>query len=195
MSLTFDEAKHIYRWDGDIVPGVSDILAGIGIVNPRIYNRGAAQRGKDVHLATQLLDEERLDRSALAPKYQGYVTAYERFKQNTGFEVITIEEPLYIDRWRYAGTLDRRGVLYPALKKEEKIILDIKSGVREGWHDIQLMAYSMAFEYPYKRYDLYLTSRGSYKLIEAADPLDRNIWLAALTLYNYRGLRNGKRKG
>ena len=50
--LTFDEEKHEYRLDGEVLPSVTGILREMGFVDDTYFTEDSAARGTAVHRAT-----------------------------------------------------------------------------------------------------------------------------------------------
>lgn len=141
--LTFEPEHHIYRWDGQVVPSVTQILQDAGIVDysfiPRDTREMALERGRLVHLATAMYDEGDLDSETLDPVLVPYVQAWEKFRDETGFKPIEIEKRGYNDKQRFAGTIDRIGRFRG---REGRYVLDIKCGDYPAWVRWQLAAYA-----------------------------------------------------
>ena len=124
--VVFRKADHTY-WLGDRqVPNVTSILdrfaqdyAGI----PEWILEPARDRGRAVHLVTAYDDQGVLVEDALHPYLVPYLQAWRRFRHDTKFESILIEEKVFSERYFYAGTLDRVGLL-----DGSKVVLDIKTG-------------------------------------------------------------------
>lgn len=111
--LTFDPEPHIYRFDGEVIPSVTQLLeplisyAGV----PGAILQHAAERGTAVHLATEYWDDGDLDEDSIDPEVLPYVQAWQRFRGESGFVVERSEMRLYSVRHRYAGTVDCIGIL------------------------------------------------------------------------------------
>lgn len=106
--LTFDEAKHEYRVNGHIVPGVTSILAPLvdleGI--PRDVLERKRDLGSRVHFACQLDDEDDLDEATVEPDVSPYLAAWRKFLRETGALVLHNEQKVYEPLLGFAGTLD-----------------------------------------------------------------------------------------
>lgn len=124
--FAFDEATHVYTLDGRRLPSVSQIIKPLTFDEyrwiPDDVLAAAADRGRRVHLATQLLDERDLDETSVEADVAGYLDAYMRFLAETGAEVIELERQLHHPVLLYAGTLDR---VYRIWGKRS--LVDIKS--------------------------------------------------------------------
>lgn len=180
--LEFNPDAHEYRWNGQRVPGVSEILrlSGIAPENP-YHNDNGKDRGQMVHSATHYLDENDLAWESLPPDIEPYVRAYEQFKADSGFKPELVEHRVYHPVYCYAGTLDRTGLI-----GEQRVLIDIKTGASAVWHGIQLAAYKACLEGNYHRYSLELRSNGKYKLRRHDDPNDLNVFLSAITILNWK---------
>jgi len=185
-NLTFDEESHTYRVDGEIVPSVTQILKGAALTPSFRGGSGVAMtRGSFAHLATELDDKGELDEATVDPANLGHLEAWRKFKVESGIEILAIEERVYNDMYRYAGTLDRR-VMYQGWES----VIDIKTGNSYPWHPIQTAAYAMALGRDVSRFSVYLSDSGSYKLEEHTDKNDQLVFMAAIRLADWRS-QNG----
>lgn len=147
--LTFDPGPHVYRWDGRVVPSVTEILEEAGVIDysfiPRDTREMALERGRLVHLATHYDDEGTLDESTIDPILMPYVEAWRTFRRETGFTPFEIEKRGYNDKQRFAGTIDRIGT-FPM--RPGRYVVDIKCGDYPAWVRWQLAAYASFDENP-----------------------------------------------
>jgi hypothetical protein len=191
--LEFDAATHTYRLDGELVPSVTTVLKSVGLVEyshiPQDVLQAAAHRGTAVHYALELLDRGELDYESLDPSIEFYVKAYGRFCAESGFIPAHIEYRVFHGLHRYAGTLDRTGVLDGALT-----VLDFKTGLVLPGHAVQLAAYANCLVMPrrFRRIALQLCGDGTYRVHEY--PLgtmsrDIDLFLAALACHNFKTLK------
>jgi len=190
--LEFDEEKHEYKWHGKQVPSVTTILKSAGIVDAAWYTEEARIRGTHVHQAAQFYDEGDLAPGSIRPEIQPYMDAYVKFKRDTGFYPILIEQKV-IHTKGYAGTLDRVGWLNDRL-----VQIDLKSGGIPKWAGLQTEAYKQALEemislghikleqYPEARFALQLTSEGKYKLQPLQGLSDGHYFWAALEIHKFK---------
>lgn len=199
QQLHFDEATHTYTVKGIHVPSVTEILAGVGVIDfdavPEWCRERGLERGSYVHLATQFFDEGDLDWNTVDPDLRGYVHAYIAFRQDTGFEPHLIEHQGYNPVLRYAGTLDRAGIM-----NQRNILLDIKTGTTPKWVCWQTAGYQnmgiQTLRYV-ERYALELREDGHYRLSEAMfNTQDFRDFVSFIGTY-YAKLRKGiiKQKG
>lgn len=189
--LAFDPIEHVYRLDGVVIPNVTRIL---GILDetwrvPAETLRAAAELGTAVHAACEYDDLGTLDESSVDADVWGYLEGWRRFRAETGFAPELIEARVFHPKLRYCGTLDRVGTL-----RGKHALLDIKSGAKWASHGPQTAAYQAAYEAEggahvarvQARYCLYLKSDGRYDLVPQKGKGDLSVFLAALTLTQYK---------
>ncbi len=195
--IQFDPKLHEYSKDGLKVPGVTKVLQAAGLIDfskvPRDILTRALKFGSAVHKATELHDKGRLDPASVDPAIEPYLNAWFKFLDDTAFiiEPDSIEQKVYSRKYRYAGTLDRIGIL-----NNKRTIIDIKTSVDFSYATaIQLAAYQEAEnEYlPIKqkvknREIVQLKGDGTYALAPEGffQKSDFSVFLAALTLWNWR---------
>jgi hypothetical protein len=195
MPLEFREEGHVYLLDGVVIPHVTGVLAPLesyfGV--PASALEYASERGKLVHLATQMLDEGDLDEDSIDPVIAPFLAAYRQFKADAAPEWEGIEERVLNEDHHYAGTLDRRGVLR-AIKGSPRVIVDLKCVAQlSPATGVQLSAYSAAVpdKKKYRRFALQLKPNATYRLKEYKEPSDWPIFLSLLSLRNWKA-RHGK---
>lgn len=166
MKVTFDERDHSYHDEsGRVVPGVTNILTATGVCPPYFGPESAGRRGRWVHRATELVDQNALDWEAAAekaPDWIGYVKAYQKFLGENSVEVLASEEVVCNEDWWYAGTLDRRLVV-----NGKRGVWDFKtSRAAASWHLVQATAYRRTFPATdrYVVRVLYFGSDGHYRI-------------------------------
>jgi hypothetical protein len=104
----FDKADHSYWLGKTRLIGVSDAIQAAGLkdfsrIAPDVLEH-ARQRGTAVHAACHFLDEGDLNWATVSPEIEPYVRAWERFKKETGVELLEIEKPDYtMRRWDSPG--------------------------------------------------------------------------------------------
>ena len=200
----FDETRHRYTLNGLPLPSVTRVLAPLdeyADLSQGVLAK-ARKRGTAVHLATEIHDGDQL---LVTSDYFGtleqvrtvtvtadlrpYVMAWQRFLADSSFEVLHIEYRTYSSRYRYAGTIDRLGLL-----NGKRAVLDIKTtAVLDPKTAIQLAAYQhavnehlpLADAYSH-RYGCQLKPDGSYRLEEYRDAGDWDVFRALLTIHNWR---------
>ncbi len=180
--IVFDSLNHSYT-EGEVsLPSVTTILKAEGFYDPRVFNEGAADRGTLIHLITQQIDEVKkgVKDFGLNPLY-AYALAWDKFKTDTGAEILDCEIIVGGKEQGCAGTVDR-----VALIRGQEYVLDIKSGVPMPWHSIQLAGYKYLLGKPLRRMCVYLKDTGKYRADECKDRYDETVWKAALISYRWK---------
>ncbi len=193
--IKLNEETHEYTRSGLKVPGVTRVLQAAGIIDfskiPPHMLAKAQKFGSAAHKATELHDLGTLDAATLDTALVPYLTAWKRFKADTGFVCENIEEKFYSKRYGYAGKLDRVG------RMKKKTVVDIATSVDFSIAKaLQTAAYQEAYnEYvPAKekikeREIVLLKGNGIYELAprDFFQDSDFSVFLAALKLYNWKG--------
>jgi hypothetical protein len=194
--------NHIYRMDGDIVPGVSEILKAGGFGNPAETEGGfaisedvienARDRGVIIHEAAKLLVFNDLDWDSVDDECLPYLQGFEEWKESTGFYPIEAEKLFYEPEFQYCGTRDLVGYI-----GEDLVIPDIKTGSAglKPEHKYQLAAYAYPLsergtKWP-RRIMLHLKKDGKCKPYEFPTKKaawDMEVFLACRTLWLAREL-------
>lgn len=188
VAITFDEARHEYRADGIIVPSVSAIIAQIndlGRVPPHIL-RAAAKRGTDVHAACEYWDDGDLDETSLTDEIHGYLVGWMEWRNRTKSTVRRSESTVYHPVLRYCGTLDRLMNI-----DGRTALIDIKTTAQQHEsHGVQLAGYKMALKANGIEVDrsacVYLSRDGEATEVDYSSQHYEGVFLACLTLYNWR---------
>lgn len=184
--LTFDEAAHVYRAGGVVVPSVTQVLAPLvdfaGI--PEHVLEAKRTLGQHVHQACELDDEGDLDEDFLEVNVAAYLSAWRAFKRDTRAEVVLNEQRVFDPLLLFAGTLDRVVLLNGA-----KWLIDLKTciscPIAVG---PQTAAYLRALADPTvtHRGALRLRPDGTYRLDALTDPNDWACFMACLTLKRFK---------
>lgn len=193
--LTFDEIKHEYKLNGFTIPNVTTILQRAGLVDFTFVSEELlaykSDLGKKVHKTTELFDKGTLNKEKLHPTLKGYLNAWIKFCWEMKFipHEDFIEWKTFHPLYKYAGTVDRIGTMLDKYLSQ----LDIKSGVPMPHYAIQSAGYTELYNYGKskkdqikKRFTVYLSEDGSYKLSEYKDTNDIRIFFAALTITNFK---------
>lgn len=199
--LQFDEDSHTYTLNGLVIPNVTSIMEPL-VDYSRIPERIMAlarQRGNYVHRACELYCWGMLDETTVEPEYQPYLDAFKLFLFETGFIPELIEQRVYHEKLRYAGTMDLGGTLPPAGRRKRPIraLIDIKSTFKlMASVGPQTAAYLEAHNSSAKpadkfeaRYGLHLQGNGKYRLLPMKEPSDMNVFLSCLNIYNFMKTR------
>ncbi len=183
VDFEFEEATHEYKSDGRIIPSVTQILQGCGIVNysgiPTDVLERKAAIGKAVHLACEYYDAGILE--GVPNLYAPYVEAYKRASTDLSWRWDCIEHRKIgrVDGMQFGMQLDRLGMIYGSTSLVE---LKTTAAIEPSW-GIQLAAYHLGMEIAsMRRYALWLKEDGNYRLIEYKDKRDFQIFRQALSL-------------
>jgi len=178
----------VYTVGAQRVPSVTQILAPLVDYSqvPRAVLERARQLGQAVHRMTELYDLDDLDMDDLADELRPYLTAWIKFRAETGFVPETIEKRLYHPALHFAGTPDRSGLI-----NGRRAVLDIKKMMYLGpVIGLQLAAYKELFEkngtHVEDRYALGLRADGTYRLQPYTDKSDWPVFLSLLTTRNWK---------
>lgn len=205
--LEFDHDRHLYQSDGRPVPSVTQVLHAAGLIDSTWYTDESRDRGTAVHMACHYIDEEgphgelgNLDPEWMERSpYAGYVRAYLAFKQDAGFHQELVEKRL-VHQLGYCGTVDRTGFFGQQIALGANVVLDIKTGIHEEWHRVQLAAYAACMPRPMgmRRFNLYLSNdskkRVPYRVVERGPGQfvdDFNVFQAALIIAKFKGWKDG----
>lgn len=188
--LTFNEENHEYLLNGSKLPSVTTVLQDTGIVDlsgiPYLRLEAAREFGLAVHSACKLYDLDDLDEKTLDHNLRPYLDAWIMFKLETGIRLTKIEQPIHSNKYRFAGTPDRVG------DYRGMTIVEIKStAVLAPATAIQTAGYMLAENetaYPQikKRIAVLLQPDGRYKIESYKLGTDTNVFLSALSVYNWR---------
>lgn len=194
-TLMFFDEGHKYTLDGEELPSVSELCR---FLSREIYNDisqwrldSAAQRGTSVHKTTEVLDK--YGTADVQEDILPYIQAYLKFRKEHEVEWKRIEYALHHPTERYAGTIDRYGVL-----DGEETVLDIKTTytIHKPLCAASLNLYRMALEANgckvSKLYILHLKKDATYKLMEFE--VDDVLPKALLTLHNTLKKKARKKK-
>ena len=107
--LTFDEEKHLFTANGEVIPSVTTVLKRMGMTPDwsKISDiEWYAQRGTYIHKATELWENGTLDEDSLDPAISGYVDAYKACRRDFPVKVIGQEVRLWHPVLKFAGIID-----------------------------------------------------------------------------------------
>ena len=184
MKIDFDAEKHEYSVGGVKIPSVSEILAPLSAerydgLNPWML-KAAAERGKAVHEATELMDygfEPETD-----PEIEPYLLAYQTFLCEHEVEWEMIEKIVYYKRLPqdenplYCGTVDRFGTVdgrpavvdlktYSSLSTNSMLNASCQTALyNDAIQDMQPGGWG--WDCTIGRYILHLKKDGSYRLVD-----------------------------
>ena len=184
----FDSIAHRYYLDDVEVVGVTRALslAGLDSQARRFYTQAGRERGRAVH---QLSAE-----SDPIPEieYLGYLEAARVCELQIYGDAppnLCVEEPLYDETDRYAGTPDRFGIDLAG----DHVLLDFKTGAVDRSVALQLAAYARLAARRYalretaiQRVAACLRADGTFRLTEFRDRRDFAVWGGAVLVAQWK---------
>jgi hypothetical protein len=192
--LVFDESKHQYTYKGIAVPSVTQVLKSAGIVDfsmvPAAKLEASCLFGTAVHKATELWEQDKLDEDALDSNLKPYLSGWQFFCQEYGFIAEYIEEMMFSKIYKVAGKPDRIG----SWRIDDSVIIpDIKTSAGVySVNGVQLAGYELIYRDNFKtkkkvkRITVLLNAEGKYKVTEHKDKTDKDIFICALSLFNWK---------
>lgn len=182
--LDFNAERHEYRWNGAIVPSVTQVIrAALGDPFGRIPADVLERKrkiGQAAHRACELDSRGDLDEATVHPAVLPYLQAWQAFVRESGFVVVFAELPFRHDTYGYAGTPDFVGDL-----NGNRVVCDVKTGLSGPQAALQTAAYS-ALVCAQRRFALRALPDGRYKLVEFSSPGDWPDFLACLRCVRLR---------
>lgn len=188
--LTFQEKGHRYSYNGARVPNVTSIVDSLLPFRgaPASLMEEARFRGTRVHEITAAIDSGEDPRLSRKDKtFLPYLEAWLLFRSDCRFTPLAIEERVFHRKHRFAGTLDRIGYINGGLS-----VVDLKTGALYPEYALQTAAYKEAAndgrqgEKIQGRWAVQLTDKGTYVLTPYTDKADFSVFLAAMTLNNWK---------
>lgn len=179
--VEFNPDTHTYTCGGERIPSVTQVLADLGFYGDAVkyFTDYKRDLGSFTHKAIELHLSGELDESTLDPAILPRFNAWRRFEEETGYVSLGCEVVMWSESSRFAGTLDHKGIL-----NDKPSLIDVKTGLLMPATGIQLGAYEILDGTPgLKRYGLQLKEDGTYTLKEYKDRTDRQIFLAALSVW------------
>lgn len=187
--FSYDDDTHTYRVGDMVIPGCTQILRGLGIIDTRWAAESDLIRGKAIHLGCKYLSEGCLDWESVDPSIKGWLEAYSHFLSEGYFHPkeneLALHHPLYL----YGVTFDTFGFYKDVLS-----VIEIKSYTLPKWVCLQTAAQTMAVAvregigwHKIKRYGLELHEDGTYRPpVLFDDPNDGPIFLAMGSAYTWK---------
>jgi hypothetical protein len=203
----FVEESHSYYVQGVKLPSVTQIIDEMGFVDKQWFTKESRERGSAVHAATHFIDEGDMDWDHFRKHnghLVGYLEAWDRYKMESRFEAVVIEEPMASACLRFAGTPDRFGFIAKMMQGPlgaadngrdrrptvRNTLIDIKSGVPDKAHIVQLGGYIDLIEgngwgSVHDALVVHLQANGKYKLgpVDVAEA--KALWRATISIYTH----------
>lgn len=183
-----------------VVPSVTQILNGVGLVNydhvPRSILDHKAEVGTAAHAACWFADIDDLNWDTLDLEVEPYVRAWLKFRNETDFipELIEHRGIASVGGLQYGYTLDRTGLF-----QGKPTLIEIKctANVEVSWAP-QTAAYEMARradgDVARYRMAVHLRPNGNYGLVPFRDVSDYAIFKAALAVESWKLAKNIERR-
>ena len=205
--LVFEPDGHTYSVDGRELMSVTTIIGAAGLsaydMIPKEHLAFACARGTLAHKITEYVDagiydkrsadaitDDVKERYGIDCDFDGFARAYRAFLERYSPMWELKETALYSERWRYAGTPDRIGVI-----GGQRYLIDIKSGIDAPTAGIQLAAYAQMFneivppkDRIQRKFVLFLRNDGTFTHKEAEETFcgyrTEQVWMSAVTIAN-----------
>lgn len=189
--LEFDNENHIYRLDGVIIPGYSQIVKDLGLIDyscvPQRNLDWKRDVGRAVHTAIFLHNNDELDMDSLDEVVNSYFKSWLRFVELYKPKILTeySEKPICSVKWRYGVTPDIVAEI------RDLTVLELKSvSQMNPVTALQTQAQKIAIEETYKikikqRWGLQLIPNAMPKLEPYTDMSDYTVWLSGVNLWHY----------
>ncbi len=189
--LTFDEPTHCYRWDGQIVPSVTQalsLLTDFSMAPPDVL-KNKQVLGTAVHKMIELDANNDLDEAGLTESLKGYLEAWRGFKTETSIVIESMEQKLFNPRYHYAGTYDLVGIL-----QGERAVVDLKTSPFYPVNCLQTAAYLDLYnvnakstaDHVTKRFSLHIRPDGTYRLEPHKDRNDFSVFLSTVSIFQWK---------
>ncbi len=189
----------LYVVDGVRVMSVTEALGICGLTDmsgiPRDALENARLRGQEVHSWCELIDSGDISPGeAPDTSIEGYVAAYLKFKDESGFEVTGNESVVVHGGMRYAGTVDRCGFRRKLKEPSRPFTIDLKcvALVSEATR-LQTTGYGAALDFmagmkpgAHGRESLQLRGDGTYRLKQYSDAIDFYDWAAVVRVAHFK---------
>ena len=188
--LNFEEKRHIYTINGQILPSVTTVMRPL---DNEVYRgidedvmRMAADRGTAIHNAVENYVIYGIE--DIEPNHRGYFDAFLRFWAENNPEPLATESRLYHKILRYAGTAD-----LPCVIGGKRVLIDYKTSaaVNKMLTGVQLEAYAKAYGSHGFKFDekaiVHLKNDGSYQMVryKANDMESWEVFSSLMVVWNH----------
>jgi hypothetical protein len=190
--IEFDELNHIYRVNGFQYPSVTQILKSVGLgqdysmVKPEVLE-WKRDLGQQVHRAIEL--DILNDLEDYDPVIEPYLGAWHRLRDDLQIEPIYPELAVFSGKYRYCGKMD----LFSKYRGNKLAIFDYKNsasveiitvGAQLSGYEIGLREWDKIDDsVKIDRFAIKFLPEGKLRLIALEDPMDKNTFLWAASLY------------
>lgn len=179
-ALEFDEVTHKYRYEGRIIPSVTQIIGDVLKGEREEMEQSAAMyKGEVIHKTLEYLDNGIL--GEYDPKIQSYVDAWNEFKRVYKPEIISVEERRISGAATFAGTIDRVMVI-----EGRTTVVDIKTGKSYKEYPLQTAGYALLYDNLIERRMCVFFDENGYKVEEHTNPKDMEVFKALLLVWQFK---------
>jgi hypothetical protein len=194
--LAYDDFKHEYRLDGNVISGVTSCISSIPedlLLNSAFIRK--THIGSLVHTVCDTIKQgEHVEIDSLGEEVKPYVEGYLKFRKEAGYTVLGSEVRVFSEKYRYGGCVDDIS-LNPAGRLA---IMDIKTAsIVSPTTKLQLAAYAGAVDEMgnmsrmghgrvRERSCIWLLGDGDYKIIHYKAKEDFKVFLCHLTVNNWK---------
>jgi hypothetical protein len=187
--LDFIEDLHIYRLGEESLPSPTLVLQHAGFYSTGFFTEEGRKRGSYVHKACEMYDNGELNLASSELKHIGYINAWIKFRQEYGFEPLSVEERMFHPTYRYGFTTDRVGMMRG--HEDSLSLLDIKTGAPDPATIFQMASYKEGLRANdiecEHTFVVYLQADGKYKLTQLKPTrADLYMFLSLLGAFNWR---------
>lgn len=133
-AFRFEPVDHSYYLDDHKIPSITQLIERGGLLGPGAdyYTESSRDRGHEVHRLCADYDLGALDLPRLESPHRGYVLAYIAASQALKPSWTEIEEADAHPKYRFAGRIDRAGVVLG-----RQTVAELKSAAKAKHHQIQ----------------------------------------------------------
>jgi len=165
--LEFDEEKHVYYANGEVVPSVTQVIRDAGMIDTTYFREYHRWRGSEAHKAIATWYKAgAIDKRKVLPEIRPYLEAACRWTKDVGFKPMFIEHRMYDGIFNVCGTADLIGY-FEGGNAAVDVIVDFKTNnwkqgqLTSKW---QLAAYGHAFNPKeiFRRIEVVLGPDGNY---------------------------------
>jgi len=178
--VRFVEEEHRYFVSDLEYLSLTRMLRASGLIEMNVGQIGtlAMERGTICHSIFEFDDLGILDEETVDPSLHGYLRAWRKFRENREFVLLKewVEGMGADDDHRIACRLDRVFMF-----RRSVAVVDIKTGMKQGWHDIQTAGQARCLGYSGKirRFIVYVQKDGKYKVDEHTGQIDDTVYSCA----------------
>lgn len=178
--IVLRQADHAYLLEGRRVPGATEILDGLGLIDTRWFTEESRIRGQAIHMAVHYYLEGTLEWGSVDERIKGWVDAALLLISDSACETRLVEHRVYHPGPpEFCGTLDWAGLW---LRKDA--LIDWKSGLLLPATGLQTALYDLGLGGPRRRrMAVQLKPTGKYVKHDLDDRKDYPRALAAADLY------------